>query len=278
VLDADDADYLDPRHHERIAECAADAATVVGGSRFVAECLGRHNPRAHVLWTSTPRPDRAPPVPPSARGRVVAWAHASPLGYHHEAEFIRNVMVEVNRRSPCTFWLFGTTEAQASDWFAPIRAAGGTCEAIPPLSYPEYLERVARAAVGLQPVSPEHEFGQGKSFGKLLAYLSGQVAVVASNAVDHPRFFRHGHNGMLPAHTVEAWASSIVTLVDDVEKRAAVAQAGWDDFQGRLSTDVFAKLLDPILREAGGLPRTAEQERSLQRTRLVRPRSGVSAA
>lgn len=248
LLDADDADYLDPRHQERIARCAAHCVAVIGGSRFVASCLGRHNPRAHVLWTCTPRPTRPPAIRPARRAPIVAWAHVAPLRYPHEAQFVQRVMSEVCARTRCTFWLFGSTEQEAAAWLKPIRDAGGNCAAIPLMSYSRYLEKVANAAVGLQPVSAANPFSQGKSFGKVLAYLSGQLAVVASNAVDHPLFFKNGVNGFVLPESVEQWADTIVALLEDAQMRDRVATAGWMDFQARLTTDVFAQRLDAILR------------------------------
>lgn len=263
VLDADDADYLDDRHNERIRAAAHDAAVVVGGSRFVASCLGSHNPKAYVLWTGTPLPPQTPSIPPGKRAPIVAWAHASPLAYPREAAFIRDVMARVFERSAGEFWLFGTDEASASEWFAPIRAAGGKCRAIPPLPYEGYLACVAECAIGLQPIAPENDFSQGKSFGKLLAYLSGQVAVVASNAVDHPMFFRDGESGLLPEHDVEAWATAICHLLDNSDDRCRMAMRGWQDFRERLTSQKFALLLDSILRDAAGLPLEQEHRNRL---------------
>ncbi len=259
ILDADDADYLDPRHQMRIARCAQDAAAVVGGSRFVARCLGQHNENAHVLWTCTPRPLRLPVTPPEARAPIVAWAHVSPLDYPHESAFMQEVMRAVCARTRCIFWLFGTKEDEAREWFKPVRQAGGVCVAIPAMPYDAYLAKVSEAAVGLQPVSAKNEFSRGKSFGKILAYLSGQVAVVASRAVDHPLFFRDGQNGLLPVEQVEDWADAVVQLLEDSSLRRQIAIAGWEDFHTRLTTDVFAARLDHILRSTvranrGNLP------------------------
>jgi hypothetical protein len=61
-------------------------------------------------------------------------------------------------------------------------------------------------AVGLHPVCTNHAFSLGKSFGKLLAYLAADVAIVTSNAVDHPLFFTDGVNGTLVGDDLEAWA------------------------------------------------------------------------
>jgi glycosyltransferase involved in cell wall biosynthesis len=247
VLDIDDADFLDPRYQSSVISRVRAATTIVAGSRFVAENLGKYNPSTHVIWTCTPEPAGPPETPPDMRAPVVAWAHAEPLRYPHEADLIRRVMTEVVRRTQCTFWLFGSREDDAREWLEPLRRSGGTCEAIPLLSYPNYLARVSRAAVGLQPVCTENEFSRGRSFGKLLAYLSGQVAVVASNNVDHPHFFRNGENGFL-ANDDHEWISSIHNLMENPVLRRDVAIGGWNDFQVRLTTRKFAALLDGILR------------------------------
>ena len=249
VLDADDADYLDPRHHDRIVKCAKDAAAVVGGSQFVVELLGRHNVNQHVLWTCTPKPEHPPATAPHDRGPVVAWAHERPMVFPIEANLMQQVMTQVCRRTRCTFWLFGTEPSEAVEWFRPLQEAGGECLAIPLLPYDAYLSKVAEAAVGLQPVCLQNGFSRGRSFGKILAYLSGQVAVVASDAVEHPKFFRHAENGFLATDAVEAWVEPIVRLCEDRVLRHSVALAGWADLNARLTTDVFARLLDPILRQ-----------------------------
>ena len=133
---------------------------------------------------------------------------------------------------------------------AVIRRAGGNCVAVAPLPYEAYLAKVAEAAVGLQPTSMYNEFSRGKSFGKLLAYLSGQVAIVASDAVDHPCFFRHGQSAFLAAEVEEDWVNAIVQLLEDPGLRGRFALAAWADFHNRLTTNVFARLIDPILRAA----------------------------
>jgi hypothetical protein len=254
VLDADDADCLDPRHRDRIALCAARAAAVVGGSRFVASELGCHNPDATVIWTSTPRPPRPPRRSAYARGPVVAWAHSCPLQYPREAALVRRAMTAVAERTHFEFWLFGTApSSQVDEFFAPMRARGATCVAIPPMPYPAYLARVSQAAVGLQPVCTDNPFSRGKSFGKVLAYLAGEVAVVASHAVDHPLFFRHGETAML-ARTPDEWVDAVALLLRDPRRRARMAGAAYRDFLHQLTTDAFADRLDVVLRRAARMP------------------------
>ena len=182
-------------------------------------------------------------------GHVVAWAHKRPMVFPIEASLMQQVMTQVCKRTRCTFWLFGTEPSEAVEWFRPLQEAGGECLAIPLLPYDAYLSKVAEAAVGLQPVCLQNEFSRGRSFGKILAYLSGQVAVVASDAVEHPKFFRHAENGFLATDAVEAWVEPIVRLCEDRVLRHSVALAGWTDLNARLTTDVFARLLDPILRQ-----------------------------
>jgi hypothetical protein len=249
VLDMDDADYLDLRIQAHISLCAKNAAAVVGGSRFVRDCLKEHNSFARVIWTTSPGPAEPPEIHPDRRQPIVAWAHATPLHYPTEAAFIQRVMVAVARRTRCIFWLFGTNEEEAKEWLSPIREAGATCETISMLSYPDYLERVAQAAVGLQPVCTENAFSRGKSFGKVLAYLAGQVAVVASNNVDHPLLF-DGSNGVLLENDVDEWADEIVKLMENVQHRSEIAIAGWNIFNSRLITSVSATLFDRVFREA----------------------------
>lgn len=251
VLDADDADYLDPNHQEMISEAATHARAVVGGSRFIMECLGKHNPDASFIWTCSPRSQNRSAIRPINRQPIVSWAHSNPLAYKQEAELLQEALSKAAEMSRFTFWLFGATESAASAWFAPIRKAGVTCVAIPPMRYDDYLAKVAESAIGLQPVSVEtNDFSRGKSFGKVLAYLSGEVAVIASNAVDHPLFFRNGENGILVPNDTKEWADAITTLVKNPTLREQLATRGYDEFLDRLTTDKFAQLLDPILRRA----------------------------
>jgi len=135
-----------------------------------------------------------------------------------------------------------------------LRAAGAVCRAIPPLGYAEYLRVTAGCAVGMQPVCTENEFSHGKSFGKVLAYLQGQVAVVATRAVDHPLFFRDGENGHLVANDVDDWVRALHRLLTDQAHRERLALAGARDFAARLTTGVHARLLDPILRSVMRCP------------------------
>lgn len=250
VLDADDADFLDSRFADEIARRAAASVAVVGGSRFVAETLGRFAPRHFVNWTGTPTQAVGGQQPNGQRRPVIAWAHATPLQYPHEAEFIQKVLIEVGRRTSCEFWLFGTTPAEAAAWLQPISEAGVNCKAIPPLPYSEYLNVVEQTAIGLQPIAPDNPFAQGKSFGKVLAYLAGSVAVIASRSADHADIFTDGVNGMLPEHSVHDWADRIASLLRNPASRERMANAGRESYLQNLTSEIYARRLDRILRQA----------------------------
>jgi len=249
VLDADDADYLDPRHQKRIISIATGAAAVTAGSRFISECFSRHNPKTEILWTCTPNASRASSLPPEKRPPILAWAHSAPLMYTHEMALVKEVALGVAERMKFSFWLFGTKPGEADDYFAPMVAKGIDCVAIPLMNYDAYLAKVAEAAVGMQPVCTTNEFSWGKSFGKILAYLAGGVAVVASDAVDHPLFFRHGENGML-VNTPAEWIDAVSLLLSEPGRRAQMARIAFADFESQLTLPVFASRMDSVLRNA----------------------------
>lgn len=245
VMDIDDADCLDPRYAERVAAACNAAAGVIVGSSFLRDVLVSHtNSPIEVIWTGSPRRrSRAPLRPPQLRPPIVAWAHSAPLQYPLEAELVRQAMLSLSKRIQFEFWLFGSTPEGAGEWLAPLRRNGVTCRTIAPLPYQQYLDRVAEAAVGLQPVCTENEFSRGKSFGKVLAYLEGKVAVVASDAVDHALFFSSGENGMVVPNEPEQWAVAVHELLTDGAYRDRIATAGHEDYLARLTVEKSGELV-----------------------------------
>ncbi|MFW6031423.1 MAG: glycosyltransferase, partial [Myxococcota bacterium] len=85
--------------------------------------------------------------------------------------------------------------------------------------------------------------------------LAGEVAVVASDAVDHPLFFRHGDNGLL-ADGIDSWVEALDHLLTDAEDRARMARTAYRDFERTLTTEAFARNLEPVLWRAAarGVP------------------------
>jgi hypothetical protein len=250
VLDADDADILDPRHHQRIAATARKCLGIVAGSRFVRDQFLKYAGNVTVVWTSTTiAADVA--VANKHRPKSVTWAHSDPINYPLEAAFVLEVALKLADRTEFQFDLFGIDAAKrqnAENYLAPLAARGVRINYHEPLSYVDFIGRLGVIAVGLQPVCLENEFSRGKSFGKLLAYMAADVAVVASNNVDHPLFFRDGYNGRLLANDTELWASACQALLERPAARQGMADAAKLGLTHRLSTARAAQLVDAALR------------------------------
>ncbi|MEM9294538.1 MAG: glycosyltransferase, partial [Planctomycetota bacterium] len=248
------------------------------GSRNVAAYCRQHAPATHVVWTGcepTPAPGSSPapgstapdtacepgsvsPVSPPNQTRkpVVAWGATSFTRYNHEAQLVEQAIAQIAAQRPAgqrpvTLHIYGARKKRyAAPMAQRLRNAGAQVRVFPMLSYAAFLKRLRKAAVGLQVISPEHAYAEGKSFGKVLAYLDADAAVVASSAVDHPLFFTHGRNGMLADPTPESWAHAITQLLDDPAARGQLVAQARQDFVARLTAKAAAKQLDRVLRIA----------------------------
>jgi len=255
VFDLDDADILDPRCASEVIECVSQSRAAIAGSRYVADLLRPHNRNVSVVWTCVDRDISAPVTPQRERGPVVSWASLNPADFALEAALIQRAMVELAGKRPFTFRLYGVKDrwgVRSSDWaesyVAPIRAAGAQIELVPLLAYDAFLQSLQSVAVGLQPVCPEDTHSAGRSFGKVLGYLIAGAAVVASDAVDHPLFFKNRENGMLVPNEPVAWANACAELLADQDLRERVASAGRRDMGRRLVVSTAAEHLDRIFR------------------------------
>lgn len=257
VFDLDDADILDPSCVDAVIECLCQSRCAVAGSRYVADLMRPHNPDVSVIWTCI---DREPEEREPAwyeRPAVVAWASLNPVAFPLEADLIQRSMIDLAKLRSFTFRLYGVSAGRGernAEWVAryvaPIRDAGANIELIPVLGYRDFLRSLESVAVGLQPVCPENDHSRGRSFGKILAYLSSGVAVIGSDAVDHPLFFRSGQNGFLAANDPKAWTDACVRLLEDSECRNRLAIAGRTDLGRRLVASRAAELVEPVLRRA----------------------------
>jgi glycosyltransferase involved in cell wall biosynthesis len=100
----------------------------------------------------------------------------------------------------------------------------------------------------IQPVCTETDFCKGKSFGTVLAYLSGATAVAATDAVDHALALRNGRDAMLVENDPDIWGDTIAELVLDVSRRSGIAENGRSVFESRFTMDEYACRLDLVLR------------------------------
>ena len=249
VFDLDDADFLNERSTEIVAECCRESRAVVAGSHFVAEWCRTYNSNTSVIWTCSPIPSRVDVRAPSDRDKVVTWAPLDALANPHEATFIQEIILKLAARMSFSFWVYGIRDRGKAEAFVqPIRQAGISVKLFEYMSYQDFIRSLDDVAVGLQPLCLSSPYSQGKSFGKVLAYFTSHVATVASDALEHPFFFRHGVNGML-ADSADDFVESSARLLEDDVLRTQIAENAYKDFCEQLSTDVGARQLDKVLRD-----------------------------
>ncbi len=249
VFDIDDADYLDPLQYDGIVDCLSASKAVIAGSSIVANWCKAFNSSVDVVWTGTPVAIAANEAIPSAkRAPIVAWACSMSLGYPVEAEFVVNTLVLLAERINFEFWLYGVdSEPQADLLFGRLREKGIALRYFNFMPYQNFINSLGAVSVGLNPLLPEQSaYSQGKSFGKVLAYLVANVAIVASDAVDHRGFFEHKKNGML-ADRSEEWVESIYELLVNSDLRQSLVENAYNDYCTKLTTEVAAKKVSTIL-------------------------------
>ena len=244
VFDADDADILN--NSEPVIECLRGSAAVIAGSEFLAEQFRVHNPNVTVIWTGTyvGRPER--PKETSAVPSLV-WAQSNPFDYPHEAELMLSLwlrLAEIGLRFEVM--VYSPERDRVAEWLEPLTRAGITHRVCPRMRYRHFVRSLAGAAIGLQPICTSYRFSQGKSFGKVLAYIVAGVPVVASDEVDHARFFRNGENGFL-VKTLPDWVDACRRLLADPELRVEIAEQAYKDLAEHLSTQAVAKKVGQVL-------------------------------
>lgn len=256
VLDIDDADFYDPKLHDRIARTCAGARGVIAGSSFISDWCLAHNANTNVVWTGTPvsveeRPDHHDRPP------VIAWAQRAPLRYPRELEFVRAFYFALKATGRnFTLRLYG---ANSEDERRAIHQAFGPSENIvlyPRFEYGDFLRSLRSVAVGLSPIMTQSEFSRGKSFGKILGYLDAKVPVIASDEADHAQFFTP-ESGVITNDPAE-WVREAGRLLDDARLRNRMAENAFQLFESRLTREAAADRVDAFLREiVGGTERRA---------------------
>jgi len=255
VFDIDDADFLDAGQREQVEACCRGSLGVIAGSHYVADWCRQFQPRTEVIWTGSPIPAQRAQPRPESRKPILTWANSDPVRYPREAALVRAVLGRLAEKEQFEFWLFG----HRSD-ADPAFTAGFTSLPVPVrlfeyMPYERFVESLCEVAVGLSPQLSSTEYNLGKSFGKVLAYLTSEVAVVASDAADMPKFFRSGETGMLVREgstsdeTVDNWVEATASLLRDPSRRKAMAEAAYDDFARELSTKSSTDKVDRFLRE-----------------------------
>lgn len=243
LYDLDDADFHDPRMQARMEQDVTHAAGVMAGSRYVAEWCRARNPNTRIVWTGTPARASAK-VPQAERRKIVTWAQSLPFKYRTELAFVTEILCTLGR-SDFTFRLYGCDpEHDTAPEVQRLRACGIDVELLPLLEYDAFLDSLGEVAVGLCPLIETSEFSRGKSFGKILGYLSADVAIIASDAADHGLFFRP--DTAVITNDPDTWQEAICALLDDPARRAAMAGAAAQDFQTHLTTQAAAIQVEEV--------------------------------
>jgi hypothetical protein len=256
ILDMDDADFLHPGVEERVAEIASQCVAAVAGSRFVEQWLTRHCPVTRVIWTGSPYAERSIANTSKKDSRTVVFAVSDVLGYPREAEFVRDVMLACGRQYDVRLRVIGKGDRHAvMTLFSPLVDAGIPIEVLGWQPYERLLNSLKDCIVGLAPLDVERSpYSRGKSFGKVLAYLTAGIPIVCSDAAEHPRFFRSGINGFLVPNDADVWSEKIQSLIEDRLLRDRLVEAATTDFQSKLSTTGMAEKWAILLRTLQASP------------------------
>ena len=246
AFDLDDADFLDPRQAEQLAACCAASRAVVAGSRYIADWCARYNSNVTVVWTGGVLP-KHPPRRSSRRKPILTWASSDAPGYPIDAELVREIVCAVARATPFEFWLYGVRPSWPPEFLKSFASLPVPVRTFPFMSHGRLVESMNEVAVGLNPISLEGAYSRGKSFGKVLPYLAAQVAVVTSNQLEMPHFFRHGENGFL-VDTIDQWVDCTQRLLTQPELRQEMVEHAFTDYQSQLTTDSSGRKVDAILR------------------------------
>ncbi len=251
VIDIDDAAMLDPALREDIMRRVTAARLLIAGNRFIAEQFAHTGVPSRVVWTCGYAHQDREPIPNRARHDIVAWGVSNSVSYAYERAYVADVAVRVARLyGPYTLRIFGVTDRGVlADLEHRCVQAGVHVELIPPLPYHHFLERLGDVAVGLAPSCLDYPYSLGKSFGKVLAYLSTECTVVAHPVLEHPLFFTDGVNGALIEDDRDKWAAATARLLSDPARRGRMADQAKADYLSRLSTQVGAQMIDEELRQ-----------------------------
>lgn len=249
VFDIDDADFLWDHARHLVEECCRDSVAVTAGSQYVAQWASAYNKNVHVIWTGSPTISSNEVQSQLERKPIVAWGHSRPLDYPKESEFIEQVLIRVAQKTAVEYWIFGVKDSNSiSDLKSRLSQANVDIRVFPPMSFTSFSKQLESVAIGLQVLSPENIYSNGKSFGKILNYLSARACVVASRGADHSLFFESGRNGLL-VETVDEWADAIVWLLNNPGERERMSSEAYKDFTDRLTTRAVGSQYDRLFRD-----------------------------
>lgn len=247
IYDLDDADFVDPNLVSRIREDVTEARAVMAGSRYVANWCQEHNPNTHVVWTGS-RPMEANWPAHKDRRQILTWAQSNPINYPREFDFVVSVMETIAKeRQGLTLRLYGGDASQDGGRSRYLERRGVSVQWMPFMDYDAFVRSLGDTVIGFSPISIESEFSRGKSFGKILAYLTARVPVITSDEVDHSAFFTR-ESGVV-SNDPEVWVSEALSLLASDAKRTEMAKKAHDLFMSKLSLDVTTDKIERLVQD-----------------------------
>lgn len=249
IVDFDDAHFIDKRLKNSIIERCLLCDAAIGGSRYTENWLSQHVDKTTMLWTSSPC-SHINTSPPSSRPKKIIWGTTNPLLDKQEAQFVKDIIKQCAAKTDFEFMVIGHgSQEEMDNFFSSDLPTTVKVSHMPILPYNDFIQLLTEGAVGMAPLTINGDcFNAGKSFGKILAYISAGVPVVASNEVDHTLFFQNGENGFL-ADEVKEWSDYIVKLLIDTGLRDSIAEKAKRDLQKKMSIEVFSENLYDFVTE-----------------------------
>jgi len=254
VLDVDDSDIADPLISESVIDRARHCQAVIVGNRWLGEEFKNYNEDVTVVWTgSYLMPDPHARLPKD-RAPIVTWAQFDPFACPPEAKLVQVVLQKLASLTPFEFRLYGGhLRWKAEAFLEPLAKAGVRTRILQAMPYRDFVRSLEEVAVGLQPICMEAHVSRGKSFGKLLAYMAAQVAIVASDELEHPFFFRNGESAaLIKDNSINAWVAAIHDLLVHPAKRQSFVERANRDYMQHLTTARSAEKVDVVLRRVIG--------------------------
>ncbi|MEM7049137.1 MAG: glycosyltransferase family 4 protein [Acidobacteriota bacterium] len=240
-------DYCDPiflHSPRKTALLARWADAVVVSCEDLARFARRYNDEVHIVPNSV----RAGEIHdlsasrPEAPRPVVGWVGGARL---HEKNL--RLLMAVFRRleTPFTFRLIGAKGAD--DLVADFRAVPDLdLDVIEWLSPEKVPTEITKFDIAVLPLEAT-DWNQ-KLVTKLLEYLAGGAAVVASPVGDNRFAIEDGVNGFLATHEDE-WVTKLDTLLADGELRRRFAERGQETLRQRYFLTANGQRLAQILRD-----------------------------
>jgi glycosyltransferase involved in cell wall biosynthesis len=253
VFDFDDAIYLPNvggeagslarllRRPEKTARIISLSSVVIAGNETLKHYASSYNDNIAVIPTPVDTDHfRPPPEPALSDSIVIGW-----IGSNTTAPYLQMVepaLEELSRRHPNL----------------ELRIVGGSYQpaAVPHVSLRRWgLESELRELhgfdIGIMPM-PDTEWTRGKCGFKTLFYMSVGLPSVSSPVGITTEIIQDGVNGYLASSTRQ-WVDRLGALIEDIETRRRIGQAGRQTVEEKFSLHTQApRLLEVIEQAAAG--------------------------